>query len=1395
MLKKSRKIQKYLLFGLLSLLLMICFLSSILNALVLDLIKGAVKGREYRNYMVTCGTVNGNLLSGFLIRDIKILTVENQEPVADLDSLYVRINPLDLIQRRLTIVQSKLNELEIHVKNLDDFFTNLVALFGNETRGDVGGALKWFDSISCSDLTFYNLQLRNPLELLFTNREILNKYDLRINERIRFEGMLEWDSRNLRLKAIAKDLQTGLYGEILPLSLELQFDLQNYGGELAVVSEGTPLSRLATMKGLIYDGSVTMESRLRFSQYSDVLGIGAKKAQIKDGKVMYYSLKGEGRLFSSSVEFGSLKLQDLYLRAEWTQDNFELKHSQSIFLGSHVGLSYSYDPITSHNYAVNFNDLDVQRLFKLLKFEQLSQDLNGEVSFGLRGNLSRIEFTPLIIKSLSYLKTPLYLKNIEIEPIKPDFFAEDFKLTFESRGGSYMGAFVDKVRGFLDREKLTFSMSCDGVDIRDIEPLKRRSNTLGVNGRANVMFGGQIRFSEKDYVLSATGDFFEVEIAGLPVESLNFNYNKKAGRNLWTWQMKLPLNDGYFDFQMDFLKQKGSIKLEAKDFDLAYFKQRIEDFPLTGKVNADVRVDFEPELTVKVSAKSDKLKLFEIPMVKSFLEVYLKKNKLQFKLKDESLYALIHGEHRLFDLMNSKGTQKIQDLIGNFRFEFEESKLKRYLQLPYFNRLDFNAGEIVVSGNYKNVDQSIRVKLKKLALESDQTNLDFRFSETLKWDQINKLNGAFELWAQDGLNNTAHKMASFNSYGQEMRIQLSKFRLSLLRQFSKDKYPLPFHGVVDLDVNLQDTFVSPRFEADFNASPLFLDLDGKNTYLERMTGKILLNPDGFEARNTVLVREGSEFIINGYLPLRLDLDSRKFKVLEDGKMDLQLQLPETPLEVFKDLIPVPRPDFAGDVALDIKIQGTPDSPFVTGNGEVLFEYLRFPDSPQKLGLNQGSLDIAFMGDYIKVNKLQGRLGELIFYLRGEVFPLEDFKFFLKGDMAQPKFDYWFMRLQDARLSEVLINGSGSQLQASASLSAKKASVSYEELMGWIARDSAPLKIPYFPDYDFELEIKKPKNVEFNGELFRMKIEPNFKLRLRPQKSYLDGFISAKEGVLDIARNDFKIEPDSIIRFVPREQSMKLAVSSNHIGSSIPVWTSSKFHMKSVSDKLQTMWESGYLADDAISGKSAWYDGDKSFDTYLNLRGTTDIGDRRVSIVLNGPLGTLDYSLDSDDENLGKAEILRLLASRGVGVRNTSMALSRDEFGENTYRLDSRDDERILSGQISATLEDEVLGRPVENLLGSLFDFQSLSLEPNFLGNHGGLGRLKMNTRLSKDITLSHELENMEFRKKRETRLELKLDEELGLIFKREQKIDRDFDLFKGESEKDFQFGFERRLKF
>ncbi len=1374
---------------------MCCFLSSVANALFLDLIAGAVHGKAYRNYMVTCGQIEGNLFTGFLIQDVGITAIKESNPVTKLGSLYLRINPYDLFQRRLKIEQAKLNDLKVYVKNFDDFLQNLISLFGQSSLSHNTNALKWFETVECSRMVFYNLQLENPLELLFTNRQFLDEYDLKINDKIRFEGSLEWDAKEVRLRASAKDFHSLSSDSNLPISLELLFDLQNNGGELAILSEGTPVKNLVTMKGLSYDGSVTLESRLKFSQHRDLIGSGAKQAQLKDGESIYYALNGEGRLFSNFVKFEGFELKDLYLRAKWTEEKFELEHSQSMFLGSHVDWSYGYDPKNKHRYSINFKNLEVHRLFKVLKFDQLSDDLRGEVSFGIRGNQQRLNFSPMVVHSLKYLSTPLYLKDIRIEPISSDVFADDLELTFESRGGSYMGAFVDKVRGFLNREKLTFSMTCDGVSIRDIEPLKRRSKTLGVRGRANVMFGGEIRFAEKDYVLSATGDFFEVEVAGLPIESLHFSYNKKSDRNLWTWHMNLPLSDGQFDFEMDFLKKKGGIILEVNEFDLAYFKQRIPDFPLSGEVKGKLKVDFEPELTVKLIVNSGDLKLYNVPLQDSFLEIYLKKDKFQWKLKDRTLYTYAHGKHRLFDFVNSKMNLNVIDVLGDFRFEVKERRLQRFSSLPYFNKLRFTQGTIDLSGNYNKSSESIKFRPKNLTLTGDQTHLDFRSDAPIMWTKSKNLSGSLKVWFKDNLNDFEQELAYLEFDGNNARLKLNQFRSSLLKEMSLSDYLLPFHGTVDMDLKVTNFDQNPNYKMVFNGSPIYVDVKGKDTYLEKISGELFLDSEGLEARKITLIKQGGTFSIDGKLPLRLRPKEWRIETIKGGEIDMKVQIPETPINVIRDLFPEYEGEVDGSFALDVKLSGSVEKPSMNGTGSMQIASLKIPAFSRSMELQSGKLKLDFVDNHLKVKQLQGRLDEMIFHLSGEVYPFERFKFFLKGDVAQPRFNHWFMDLQGARLSKVLINGSSGQLQASAFISANKAVIFYEDLMRWIERDSSPLKIPFFSHYDFDLKIQQAENVGLRAEFFKMDVEPNMQIKIRPKNTYLNGYIGVREGSLELARNHFKIEAGSMIRFIPREQKIRLSPSPFELDSGTPVWSSGDFQLQSVTDKLQTMWERDYTNESAMTGKLAWYEGDKTFDTRLNLRAFTEVGKRRIFLALNGPLETMDYSLNSDDENLGKGDVLKLLASRGVGSRNMAVAVSRDADGTNSYRVGNQDDEQLLSGQISATLEDQVLGRPFESLLGSLFNFQEVSLEPNFLGNQNGLGRFRMGTRLSKDITLTHEQENREFGSKKQTRLELKLDEELGLIFKREQTVDRPFDLFQGDVEKDFQFGFERRLKF
>ena len=675
--------------------------------------------------------------------------------------------------------------------------------------------------------------------------------------------------------------------------------------------------------------------------------------------------------------------------------------------------------------------------------------------------------------------------------------------------------------------------------------------------------------------------------------------------------MKLPLSDGHFNFEMDFLKKKGGIILEAEKFDLAYFKQRIPDFPLSGRVKGRLRVDFEPELTIKLIANSDELKLDGIPLRDSFLEIYLKKSKFQWKLKDRSLYTFAHGKHRLFDFVNTDVGLDFVDVLGDLRFEVKESRLQRFSKLPYLDKLRFKKGNVELSGKYDKSRQTISLKSQTLSLVGENNRLDFNAKSPIEITNSRLSSGSVEVWTRGILNNTKHKLADIKLKKNNVRLELDQFRFSLLKEFSLDAYLLPFHGTLDMDLEINNFHKDPIYEMSFNAAPIYLDINGEESYLQRISGELFSDSRGLQARNINLLKQDVKFSIDGKLPIRLASKEWKFEVVDGGEMDMKLQIPETPIVVVKDLLPNFEAEIDGLFSLDVQLSGSVEEPLMNGKGYLNIDSMTVPSVSRSLDLKSGKLDLEFVHNYMKINQMQGRLGDMIFHLSGEVYPFEQFKFFLKGDVAQARFNRWFMDLNGARLSEVLVNGSRGQLQASASISAGKAVIFYEDLMRWIDRESSPLRVPFFPHYDFDLKIKQSENVQLHAEFFKMNIEPNMYIKIRPKQTYLKGHIGVRDGSLELARNHFKVDPSSMIRFIPREQKIKLSPSPYELESSSPVWKSGDFQLQSVTDKLQTMWERDFTNDSAMTGKLSWYEGDKTFDTRLNLRAVTEVGKRRV----------------------------------------------------------------------------------------------------------------------------------------------------------------------------------------
>ena len=102
--------------------------------------------------------------------------------------------------------------------------------------------------------------------------------------------------------------------------------------------------------------------------------------------------------------------------------------------------------------------------------------------------------------------------------------------------------------------------------------------------------------------------------------------------------------------------------------------------------------------------------------------------------------------------------------------------------------------------------------------------------------------------------------------------------------------------------------------------------------------------------------------------------------------------------MFKDLLPNFDAEVDGSFELDVQLSGSVEEPLMNGKGNLNIVSLKVPSISNSLHLQSGKLDLDFVESYVKVNQMQGRLGEMIFHLSGEVYPLEGFKFF-KREMS------------------------------------------------------------------------------------------------------------------------------------------------------------------------------------------------------------------------------------------------------------------------------------------------------------------------------------------------------------------------------------------------------------
>jgi hypothetical protein len=1392
----SNAFRKYFLIILLGLTGFIGLGVSLLDALFLDYMTSSLIGKRYGDIEIDCGEIKGGLLGGFNLSNLKIKGLEGKE-VLSIDSLFIKVRPLELFERDLVIDQARLTQIRAPVKNLNEFFRRLVGFMDSQAghEGIQGG---FFRNITCKQMHFVDLELINPLDLFLSDQKnFLEEIGLKLRNETRLQGSIMRKKNQIQIMATARD-KGAEYGErLLPLKMELHYDSEMMKGEISFQAKGAPLRRLFGVRDLQTEGSVTLESQLHFSTHASEAGEKPAVIDLFKGVRMYYSLHGEGRLFARSIHYRNAQINDLYIKGSWTHRGFSIQHSEAHFLGSRIQGIYQYEKNNPHQYQLRFTKVDLHELLELLGIPALADELKGRFSFEVRGDPQGLSFSPVKVHSLEFLESPIFLHDVKIEALPPDFINSELKLQFSSDGGSYYGGFVDQIQGTITPKGILFQMKADGVPIQKISLFKKARQDIPVQGRLTMEVNGEISFEAREYKIQAKGNLFELEIGSLPVESLDFTYFKNATKNRLDGNLNLPIHDGVFAFSMDLLKKNGVLILKGDRFNFSYFKHRFENFPLEGTLSGTLKLQLYPVFQLDFIGQSSAIEVVGLGLKSVTTRIHLKQRRYQIKVVDRSGRLVVHGSYVLRDPFTGsfKPGESLIKKLGPMTFSFEEDKVERLRNFSFLKSLKFMSGKLAVNGSW---DQGeLHGEVRKAVLDGIDTRIWLKEPSPFHLDQKLHLDTKFKLYQAQIANSTGKELLRLDLNKGKLDLKVTDLELAVLHEFIPQHYNLPLQGQVSLNLKGNHLFDFPELSLEFSGAPISLDVQKGKTYLQKVSGRASVNQNRLKIDEVRLQKAGSEFLIQGILPYGIHAPELKLRKNPTGVLDLRIQLPKTPLEVVREIFPKQVLDARGDFELDMTVSGSLKTPVAKGEASVDLSLIRFQGGGKLHEFKDLNLKAHFMDKEISLSRISGHYNEANFNLSGSIFPYEDFRYYLKGQLKKPRFTNAYLDLSGVSLENFYLAGSGMRLSGMANLKVDRGLILYEPLMNFIEAPPGPPLIPFVEYYDFGLKVEQEKNVELRSDFFQMEIEPHFTLTLKAKNSEMEGHARVKQGNLEIARNRFRIEPGSLIKFIPGNQEIRLRGGA---GLNLPqsgVWDSNQFQSGSVEDKLSLLWKSGSKSRRGqVKGAWTWQEKNNVFDTILSLRAETQIGKRRILLGLHGSLDNLGYNLDSDDESLGREDIVRLLASSGVQSPSARQVTQEGPNIEGeTQKLPGDQDRRLLSRQLEARLEDQLLGRPFKGLLHDLFRLDEVSLEPNLLRKGGALRKFRMGTWLADDIFLSHERENLDYGMRKKTRLELQLKENLGLILKREHRVDHDFDLGKTEDRRDFQFGFERRLRF
>ena len=1383
-----REIYKYFLVALVSLGGVFFLSISLVNALFLDFLVGWIRDSRYPGYKISCETINGGLLEGFYIGGFRVQEQSSSKNILEVGDLYIRVDPLSLLERKLSIKQARLGHIKGRIRSLDDFLKNLGVLFtGGESRAPW---MAYFKAMELREVYFFDLQFLETTELIITRQGnwFLNE-DLNISKELSFYGDLKLLGSKLHLTAKAQGEKVDGLVNNLPVTLEMVLNTGTLEGQIAIQCKEIAIHSLIGFRELASEGRLSLENRLVFSMHKQHVGESASRVIVPGGTEIFYTLKGEGQAFFQQVQYKNLEARDLYLNAIWSHEDFKVEHLQANFLGSSLKGGYEFNSRGEHFYKLAAPTFKIPSILEALKVPVDAYNLDGNFGLFIEGDGERIKVEPIVVENLEVFGAPVFLQNIEIEPLDLKGMDAEYKLKFLTKGGSYRGGYVDQVHGEVGISGASIFVNCSRVPLDNLEFLNRGDQKIPLKGRLNLEAVGRFSFDGRHPRIESTGQLYELEVGKYPFESFKFKTESLGLDTRLTGTLTLPLEGGKFAILSDLKTSGGFLKIEAQDLDFAYLKHSIAEFPVRGKFGGLLDIDLYPHFKAHFKGNLKKAKVFEIPYDVLTMKGGIQKDKFELFLGNEKSKISVRGGWLLKDPFEEGfKLNELVEAMNQFSISLDEADLSLYQPLLPSWMEALYGGELQLKGNFTKKDW--KLELARFSLEGKKGSRLSINPCKIEFSPGQKLIADTSLEFIP-VGAVAQPIMDIKFSGQGASLRWKKLSWELLSEFFVIPSKLSIEGDLSGESVVDSIFLKPSIEANFKVQPILLGMEADQVRFDYFQTRFLLDGKGLTLQDFNLFKEDGVLAIHGQIPLGLESGFRLGWRLDDP-MEVDINVPRTQLGAFAQLFPRWVESLSGTFAMNAKLSGYYPRPELEGMAVLDVPKLQIKGSGESYTVNNIELDTKLDGQEIEVKRLVGSFKNIDINLSGKFFPADQNRFLMKGSIRAPNFQNTYLKLKQPRLENTYLTGVMGRISGFATLEVDEGLVLYEPLMESVKQPSHRKKIPYFESFDFGLKVIPDKDIEFRSEYFEMRTRPEMTITFKPEKTIIDGHVPIKEGTIRLGRNDFALNPTSLIRFVPSEENILLRSGRDSLRRDSNLWESDEFQFSSIEKKLSMMWKSdGDILPNSLD-MHFFEHGSKPFETFLNIRAEAEVSQRQITLGINGPLNSINYSLNSDDQTMNRDDLVRLLASKGVGEGSLDRITNLNDVGSTVRQGEDGD---LISKQLSAQLEDQVLAKPFESLIHGLFPLDNIRLEPGILSSGRGLRSYRMGTKLSDDITLSHESEFDKGITRKQTRIRFKLDDDLGLIYERDQKIDRSFELEPSEYEKDVRFGFERRFRF